>query len=62
MSQAAVLAATAASVAALGYLAATDPKRMAALKSHLMAALEEVEAAAPKLRANLQKARASVAR
>lgn len=40
----------------------TDPKRMAALKSHLMAALEEVEAAAPKLRANLQKARASVAR
>ena len=40
----------------------TDPKRMAALKSHLMAALEEVEAAAPKPRANLQKARASVAR
>ncbi|WP_312166356.1 [protein-PII] uridylyltransferase [Phenylobacterium sp.] len=40
----------------------TDPKRMAALKSHLMAALEEVEAAAPRSRANLQKARASVAR
>ena len=40
----------------------TDPKRMAALKSHLMKVLEEVEAAAPKPRANLQKARASVAR
>lgn len=40
----------------------TDPKRMAALKAGLMAALEEVEAAAPKPRANLQRARASVAR
>lgn len=40
----------------------TDPKRMAALKADMMASLVEVEAAAPKPRANLQKARASVAR
>jgi len=40
----------------------TDPKRMSALKAKLMASLEEVEATAPRPRANLQRARASVAR
>jgi [protein-PII] uridylyltransferase len=41
----------------------TDPKRMAALKADMMASLEEAESAAPpRSRANLQKARASVAR
>ena len=35
---------------------------MAALKAALAASLEEVEAAAPRPRANLQRARASVAR
>lgn len=40
-----------------------DPKRMAALKADLMAALEEAEASQPeRRRATLQKARASVAR
>jgi [protein-PII] uridylyltransferase len=41
----------------------TDPKKTSALKAQLMASLEQAEAAAtPKARANLQKARASVAR
>ena len=40
----------------------TDAKRMAALKADLMASLNEAEAAPPRSRANLQKARASVAR
>jgi [protein-PII] uridylyltransferase len=40
----------------------TDPKAMAMLKADLMAALDEAEAAAPRSRANLQRARASVAR
>ena len=41
----------------------TDPKAMTSLKADLMAALDEGEAAAaPKSRANLQRARASVAR
>jgi [protein-PII] uridylyltransferase len=40
----------------------TDAKRMTALKGALMASLEEVEAATPRPRVNLQRARASVAR
>jgi [protein-PII] uridylyltransferase len=41
----------------------TDPKRMAALKASMMASLDEAEAAVgSRSRANLQKARASVAR
>lgn len=40
----------------------SEPKRMAALKSAMMASLVEAEASASKPRANLQKARASVAR
>jgi [protein-PII] uridylyltransferase len=40
----------------------TDSKRMAALKVDMMASLNETEAAPSRSRANLQKARASVAR
>ncbi|HEY9237119.1 MAG TPA: bifunctional uridylyltransferase/uridylyl-removing protein, partial [Phenylobacterium sp.] len=40
----------------------SDAKRMAALKSAMMASLVEAEVTASKPRANLQKARASVAR
>ena len=40
----------------------SDPKRMSALKAAMMTSLAEAEAAAPRPRANLQRARASIAR